>query len=307
MTQIEVVFLGTTAGVPTKKRNHASVFLKYQSEQEFSCLFDCGEGTQRQMLLAGVNFMRISDIFITHWHADHFAGLLGLLETMNLEGRKEPLNIYAPEAEKFVDILLDLGYSTKDFDVFAKDVWFEGIEKQIILDNREFRVTAIPMKHSIPATAFAFEEKPRIKIDREKIKRLGLPEKNRIYRTIKEKGLALFRGKEIKLEDISSIERGKKVVYSGDTLVNKNMLKIAEDADLLIHDSTFFGGEAGEEKSYRHASFEDVLRMAKQAKAKQVILTHISRRYQDEQELKDKIRNYPNARIAEDFMRIVLK
>jgi len=306
MTQIELVFLGTTAGVPTKKRNHAAVYLKYQSEQEFSCLFDCGEGTQRQMLFAGVNFMRINDVFITHWHADHFAGLLGLLETMNLEGRTEPLNIYAPEAEKFVEILLSLGYSTKDFDVFAKDVWFEGINKQVLLDNSEFRITSIPMKHSIPAAAYAFEEKERVKIDREKAKKLGLPEKSKIYRLIKEKGSADFRGKEITLEDISIIEKGKKIVYSGDTQVNKNMLKLAEGADMLIHDSTFFDGDE-EEKSYRHASFEDVLQLAKQAKVKQVILTHISRRYQDENELKDKIKNYPNARIAEDFMRIVLK
>lgn len=306
MTQIEVVFLGTTAGVPTRKRNHASVFLKYQSEQEFSCLLDCGEGTQRQMLAAGVNFMRVNNVFITHWHADHFAGLLGLMETMNLEGMQEPLNIYAPEAEKFVEILLSLGYSTKDFDIFARDVWFEGTEKQVILDNPEFSITAIPMKHSIPAVAYAFEEKDRIKIDREKARKLGLPERSQIYRTIKEKGSAVFQGKEIRIEDISFSERGKKVVYSGDTLVNKNMLLLAENADLLIHDSTFFGEGLDEEKSYRHASFDDVLKLAKQAHVKQVILTHISRRYQDEQELKDKLKGWPNARIAEDFMKIVL-
>ncbi len=306
MTQIEVVFLGTTAGVPTKRRNHASVYLKYQSEQEFSCLFDCGEGTQRQMLFAGVNFMHLNDIFITHWHADHFAGLLGLLETMNLEGREKPLNIYAPEAEKFVEILLSLGYSTKDFDVFAKDVWFEGIEKQVLLETEEFRITAMPMKHSIPAAAFAFEEKDRVKIDREKAKKIGLPEKSKIYREIKGSGHALFKEKKISLEDISMTEKGKKIVYSGDTLVNRNMLKFAEGANLLIHDSTFFEKE-DEAKSYRHSSFDDVLQLAKQAKVKQVILTHISRRYQNEQELKDKLKGNPNARIAEDFMKVILK
>ncbi|MBI2578080.1 MAG: ribonuclease Z [Candidatus Aenigmarchaeota archaeon] len=307
MTQIEVVFLGTTAGVPTKKRNHASVFLKYQSEQEYHCLFDCGEGTQRQMLFAGVNFMRISDIFITHWHADHFAGLLGLMETMNLEGRKEALNIYAPEAEKFVDILLSMGYSTKDFDVVPKDVWHEGIEKQTLLDEAEFRITAMPMKHSIPAVAYAFEEKDRVKIDREKAKKLGLPEKHKIYRDIKEKGSAVFQGKEITFEDISFMEKGKKVVYSGDTTVNKNMLRLAENADMLIHDSTFFGEEEEEEKNYRHAGFEDAIGLAKQARVKQLVLTHISRRYQNEQLLKDKISDFRNVRIADDLMRIVVK
>src|SRR3989338_9305539 len=85
MTQIEITFLGTTAGIPTKSRNHAALYIRYQSENEFCMLFDCGEGTQKQIFTAGLNFMRIDNIFITHWHADHFAGLLGLLETMRSE------------------------------------------------------------------------------------------------------------------------------------------------------------------------------------------------------------------------------
>src|SRR3972149_7694499 len=108
MTQIEVTFLGTTAGVPTPQGNHAAVYLRYQSENEFFYLFDCGEGTQRQIFSAGLNFMRISDIFISHWHADHFAGLLGLMQTMNLESRSKPLRVFGPEAEKFVSVLRSL-------------------------------------------------------------------------------------------------------------------------------------------------------------------------------------------------------
>src|SRR3989339_1600504 len=111
MGQFEITFLGTTAGIPTKWRNHASLYIRYQSENEFCMLFDCGEGTQKQIFSAGLNFMRIDNIFITHWHADHFAGLLGLLETMNLEKRTKPLYIYGPEADRFVETLLDLGYA----------------------------------------------------------------------------------------------------------------------------------------------------------------------------------------------------
>lgn len=303
MTSIEVTFLGTTAGVPTKQRNHAALHILYRSENEFSCLFDCGEGAQRQMLIAGINFMRINEIFITHWHADHFAGLLGLMETMNLEGREKPLTIFAPEAEKFVGILLDLGYSTKDFPVEPKDIFYEGIGIQALLETNEFFIKATPAKHGIPAAAYAFVEKDRVKIDKEKIKKLGMPPKGPIYKNIKESGSALFKGKEIHLEEIAKIEKGKKIVYSGDTLPCKNVIKLAENADLLIHDSTFFEDEKDGKK---HASVEDVMKIAEEANVKEIVLTHISRRYQDTDELKDKVKDRPNVKIAKDFMKITI-
>lgn len=305
MTSIDIVFLGTTAGVPTKDRNHASIYLRYQSENEFSFLFDCGEGTQRQLFTAGLNFMRLNDIFISHWHADHFAGLLGLFETMNLEGRTKPLHIYAPEAQKFVPVLAGIGYSTKRFPIVPRNVAFEGTQLETLVDEPEFTIASIPMKHGIPACAYALVEKDRVKIDQEKAKQLGLPAKGHLYKTIKEKGAAVFKGQTIHLEDISFVEKGKKVVYSGDTLANRNMVKLAQDADLLIHDSTFFTDLP--EEGYKHATFEDVLAIGKEANARQIILTHISRRYQDTAALRDKIKDHPNVRIAKDFMRVELK
>ncbi len=304
MTQIEITFLGTTAGVPTPSRNHASVHLRYQSEQEFSCLFDCGEGTQRQMFHAGINFMRINDIFISHWHADHFAGLLGLIETMNLEGRTKQLNIYGPEAKRFVSTLLQLGYSTKDFKINAVDVEFEGREITTILDSEEYQVRSAPMKHGIPAVAYGFFEKDRVNINKEKARKLGMPAKGPVYKILKDKGEVEFEGKKINLSDLSIGEKGKSVIYSGDTLPNDNMIEFAKDVDLLIHDSTFF--MENEEKKYKHATFEALMNIAEKAKAKEVIATHISRRYQDTNELKEKIEKYKNVKLAKDFMKIVL-
>ena len=306
MTQVEITFLGTTAGVPTKYRNHASIYLRYQSENEFFYLFDCGEGTQRQIFSAGLNFMRISDIFISHWHADHFAGLLGLMQTMNLEHREKPLNIFGPEATKFVNILRSLGYSRLNYHVHTHDVDFESKEISTLLEENEFIVQSIPAKHSIPAAAFAFVEKDRVKIDKDKITKLGLPPRGKIYKDAKEKGHLTFRGREILLEEISTVEKGKKVVYSGDTLPTKNMIKLAEGADLLIHDSTFFSEDFSEDEGYKHANFADVLKIAEEANVKEVILTHISRRYQDTSELKEKIADRKNVRIAKDFMKVVL-
>lgn len=303
MTSIEVTFLGTTAAIPTKDRNHAAIYVRYQSEQEYMCLFDCGEGTQRQIFSSGLNFMRINDIFITHWHADHFAGLLGLMETMNLEDRTKPLTIFAPEAEKFVPMLLEIGYSTKNFKIIPRNVEFEGTRLEKLVETPEFVIAAMPMKHGIPAAAYAFMEKDRIKIDKIKAKNFGLPATGPVYKKIKSEGITVFRGKEIRLEDISISEKGKKVVYSGDTLPNKNMVSLADNADLLIHDSTFLT-EMG--AGYKHASVDDVMKLAHQTKCKSVVLTHISRRYQDMDEIKEKIKNYPNAKIARDFMKITI-
>ena len=209
MTQIEITFLGTTAGVPTPQRNHASIYIRYQSENEYCCLFDCGEGTQRQIFTSKLNFMRISDIFITHWHADHFAGILGLMETMNLEKRTRPLVIYGPEADKFVDNLLDLGYASKRYEIIAKPVPFEGTEITTLFETNEFMICSIPAKHGIPAVAYAFVEKDRVKIDKSKAKSFGLPEKGLVFKKIKDHGSSIIHGKKIELKDIAKIEKGK--------------------------------------------------------------------------------------------------
>jgi len=303
MGQFEITFLGTTAGIPTKYRNHASIYIRYQAEQEFCCLFDCGEGTQKQIFSAGLNFMRIDDVFISHWHADHFAGLLGLLETMNLEKRKDELRIYGPEASRFVSILLSLGYGAKKFAVKAIDVEHDGTEIQTLLDNDEISVQSIPMKHSIPAVAYAVVEKDRVKINKEKAKAMGLPETGPLYKKLKDDGSVIFKDKKILLEDVSFLEYGKKVVYSGDTMPNKNIVKIAKNADLLIHDSTFF---TEGDYVWHHAMFDEVIKIAEQAQAKKLVLTHISRRYPDFSELENKIKGMPNTVIAKDFMRVVV-
>ncbi len=306
MTQIDVTFLGTTAGIPTAKRNHASIYLKYRSENEYCCLLDCGEGTQRQIFTAKLNFMRIDDIFVTHWHADHFAGIFGLMETMNLEQRTRPLNIYGPEADKFVETILELGYASKRYEVVAKPVPFEGSQVTKLIDTPEFSVCSVPAKHGIPAVAYAFVEKDRIKIDKEKTKKLGLPAKGLMYKKLKETGSVVYKGQRIRLADISLIEEGKKVVYSGDTLPCKNVVNLAKHASLLIHDSTFFLEDVFDTQ-YKHTTFEDVIGIIKEAQVKQAVLTHISRRYRNVEELKEKIKEYPNVKIARDFMTITLK
>lgn len=302
MTEIEVTFLGTTASIPTKYRSHPAIFLRYQSEQEHVYLFDCGEGTQRQITVLGdpnVNFMRINDIFITHWHADHFAGLFGLLETMSLEGRTRPLRIFASEAEEFISLVDSFGYSSKPFSIIPVNVEYIGKKQQILVDEEEYQIVGFPVDHGVPAVGYAFVEKDRVNINKEKAKAKGLPEKGPVYYKLKTTGQAVFNGKIIKLEDISITEKGKKVVYSGDTRPCQNVIAAAKDADLLIHDSTYF-----EDLKRKHTTFKDVLKIAKEANVKKLVLTHISRRYSDIKKLKELVEKYPSVTLAKDFMQI---
>jgi len=305
MAKIEITILGTTAGIPTRERAHPAIYLSYEDKNEFCYLFDCGEGTQRQMLFANLNPMKLNEIFITHWHGDHCLGLPGLIDTMSFENREKILTIYAPGIEKFTD-LLNSGYPSKRFKIILKNVPTEGSEITNLLETTNFKIVSTPAEHGTPAVSYGLIEKDRIKIDKKKTKKLGLPAQGLIYKRIKEKGMTIFKGKEILLEDISLIKKGKKIVYSGDTKICDNLIKLAQGADLLIQDCTYFNSKESKGYENKHATLKDIIEMLKQTKIKEVILTHISRRYKDPNELKEKIKDYPTLKIAKDFMRIKL-
>ena len=300
---IEITFLGTVSGIPSKERNHPAIALEYYSEKKETLLFDCGEGTQKQLMLAGISFMKIDKIFITHWHADHFAGLIPLLQTMSLEKRKKELKIFAPEAEKFVSNILSLGYFGCRFPVIPINVPFHGDKPTLIDETEDYQVFSIPVFHSVPSAAYAFKEKDRWSIDLTKMKKLGL-KRGYWLKKLKKFGKAEYKGKEIKIEEIANLKKGLKVVYSGDTKPCDNVVKISEEADVLIHDGTFLE----EESSKAHADVKQAARIAKKAEVKQLILTHISRRYTDAKELEENAKKiFENTKVAYDFMKIVLK
>ncbi|MBI4176180.1 MAG: ribonuclease Z [Candidatus Aenigmarchaeota archaeon] len=301
---LEIVFLGTVSGIPTRKRNHSSIWLQYSSETEESLLWDCGEGTQRQMLKAGVNFMRIGGIFITHWHADHWAGIIGLLQTMNLEKRTEPLRIYGPEAERFVDDILDLGYWGPRFEVVPVEVPFEGSGITGLYKSKDFEILSTPVRHNIPAAAYCFKENDAWGVDIKKAEKLYGLKTGPLVGKLKEHGEIEFKGRKIRLEDVGIVKRGIKVVYSGDTKYSENLVKLASGADMLIHEATFLETEAGD----MHSSPKDAAMVANQAGVKKLVLTHFSRRYQDAKPLEDDARKaFPDTVAAEDLMRLTLK
>ncbi|MFB6075761.1 MAG: ribonuclease Z [Candidatus Aenigmatarchaeota archaeon] len=295
---MKIVFLGTASGIPTKRRSHPSIWIEYQGDV---LLWDCGEGTQRQILKAGLNFMKIDKIFISHWHADHFAGLMGLIETFNLESRKKKLEIFGPEASKFTQIMEELSHWNFGFDVEPMDLNFEGDGIDEIYKTEKYSVFSTPVEHSIPAVGFCFKENDRWNIDTEKAGKKGLKPGPKMKK-LKKNGEIEFKGKTIKLEDVAKKTIGKKVVYSGDTKPCDNVENISKDADVLIHDGTFIEGE-----TERHSSVDEAARLAKRANVKKLVLTHFSRRYagSDLDDILEKAKEeFDKVELAEDFLEI---
>jgi len=176
---LEITFLGTVAGIPTPERNHPAIMFEYHSYRKHNLLFDCGEGTQLQLMKAGISFMQIDKIFITHWHADHFSGLIPLLQTMNMEGRKRELTVFAPDSKKFITNILKLGYFGLRFPLKTVDVNYKKSEITKIYETKEFEILSIPVVHTIPSVAFCFKEKDKWSIDIKKLKQMGY--KNFVY------------------------------------------------------------------------------------------------------------------------------
>lgn len=303
MSRIKITILGTTAGVPTKTRAHPTLYISYDDGEEFCCLFDCGENAQRQCMVSGLNIMKIDHVFITHWHGDHCLGLPGIIDTMGFDERMRSLEIYAPEAGR-IRRYTGFSYSMGKFRIKSHSVPSRGKKTTCALETERFRIVSVPVKHSVPAVAYAFTEKEKMCIDTRKAASLGLPEKDRLYGEVIEKGMIrLDDGRKITLEDISTVKKGKKVVYSGDTEICDNLKKLVEGADLLIQDCTYFE-DLGPERQHKHATLPEVIEMASSGNVKRTVLTHISRKYQDKDQLKKLLGNRPGFEIAEDFMTV---
>ncbi len=296
MMPIEITFLGTGSGVPTLRRGQPAILLNYAGDY---VLFDCGEGCQLALQKAKVSPMKIKRICISHWHADHFSGLLPLIETMHLFGRTEKLEVYGPEASRFIDSLLELSYLGFGFEIETKDAGTD--EKEKLFSGTDYDIFSIPVKHSVPAVGYMFAEKDRWNINIGKAKRIGL--KGHILQEIKEKGKIIFRGRTIRIDDVARLTAGRKIIYSGDTKPCEQLF--LEKPDLLLHDGTFV--EEDDVKFYSHSSAQQVAKLAKKYRIRRLVLTHLSRRYKTEKPLLNAVRPiFRNAIVAKDGMRIVV-
>jgi ribonuclease Z len=298
---LHIVFLGTAAGVPTPKRSLPAILVQREGEQ---LMFDCGEGVQRQMLLAGQSLNRKMKIFITHMHGDHVLGLPGLLQTMALFNRERKLDVYGPPR---INAFLLAIRETVQF-VLTFPIEIHEIEKAgVVCDEEEYYVEVVESEHVIPSFAYAYVEKPRPgKFHPEKAKALGVPEGPQWGKLQRGQNVRLPNGRVVKSEEVVGLSRrGRKIVYTGDTGPFKLLEKFALGADVLIHDSTLGEELVERAKEYGHSTPRQAARTAKKAKVEKLILTHISQRYEDPNKmLKQAKRIFRNTTVATDFMKL---
>jgi ribonuclease Z len=298
---LRVVFLGTAGSVPTPKRSLPAILIQRKGEQ---IMFDCGEGVQRQMIKAKTGFHRTMKVFITHMHGDHVLGLPGLLQTMALLDRERKLDVYGPPGiKRFLEDIRETVQFVLTFPVEIHEIHEAGV----VCEEQEYAVQAVWANHVIPSLAYALVEKPRPgKFHPEKAKVLGVPEGPLWSKLQHGHKAKLQDGRVVKPEDVTGpLRTGRKIVYSGDTRPFKGFVKFAAGADLLIHDATLDDELAERAEEDGHSTPDQAAKHAKKAKVKQLILTHISARYDDTSILLEQAQKiFKNTQVAEDFMKI---
>lgn len=294
---IEITFLGTTCMVPTKERNHAALFISFRDE---GLLVDCGEGTQRQLKIAGIKLTKITKLLITHWHGDHVLGIPGLLQSMSASDYDRTLEIYGPEGtKKFMSKMME----TFIFDNKVK-MKVNEIKEGKFFENHHFMLSSFKLEHGIKTLAYVFDEKDRRRIKVAYVKKLGIPEGPLLGKLQKGKDIT-FKGKKVKAEDATYIVKGKKISVVSDTLLCEGCYKAAENADLLICESAYAEDLENKAEEYKHLTAKQAALIASQSNAKRLVLTHFSQRYKDTSKIESDAKTYyKDVVCAYDFLKI---
>lgn len=296
---MQIVFLGTSSAKPTKERNHSAIFVSYGSD---GILFDCGEGTQRQLTIAGIKPPKINKVLISHWHGDHILGLSGLIQTLGLMGYEKTLRIYGPiGTKKRMKALFESCDFEERISIEVKEV-----KEGKFYDGDDYYLEAYELKHSTRTIGFRFVEKDKTRINISAVKKLGIPE-GPLLGKLQEGKSIMFKGKKISPKETTYVVEGKKLAYIPDSVSNKNSLKIAQDADILICDATYVSDLQEKADKHMHMTAKDAGLIANQSNVKKLIITHFSARYKDSHVLEEDARDvFNNVEAAYDFMKVKL-
>lgn len=301
---MEITFLGTSSGVPTKFRNVSSVALRLTQRGEI-WLFDCGEGTQHQLLRSELKTSQLKKIFVTHMHGDHTFGLMGLLASCGLGAHAENVEVYGPPGiEPYLKSCMKYSHT-----YFPYGVEIKTVEPGLVYEDEELTVTCELLKHRVTAYGYRVTEKDRSgKFDIEKAKTMGIPF-GRVYGKLKAgETVTLEDGRTFKgAEFCGPTEMGRKFVYCTDTVFCESAIELSQDADVLIHEATFAHQDAQMAFEKMHSTTTMAAQVALAAQVKQLIMTHFSPRYApgNPLQLKDLLKEaqsiFPDTLLAYDF------
>jgi ribonuclease Z len=295
----EVIFLGTSASAPSARRGLSAQMVKHD---EYRFLIDCGEGTQRQILQAGIGFKRLNRILVTHGHLDHILGLAGLLSTFMRWETIDNLEIYGPRSalERIDDLLMKVvlrGAAPPmplNLIPLAPGAFFEG---------EDFTVSAFPVHHrASESLGYLFEEKARRPFLAEKADALGIPSGPCRRDLVEGRPITLPDGRVIQPEQVMGEERlGTKLVHVGDCGETDSLLETVRDADGLVIEATYLEEEREMARQFSHLTAKMAAEFAKKAGVKKLLLTHVSRRYREKEILAEAQGLFPDVSVARDF------
>jgi ribonuclease Z len=297
---LSITLLGTGAACPSVERNVAALALAREGE---TILFDCGEGTQRQMMRYGTSFA-FREIFFTHYHADHMLGVTGLMRTMGLQDRSAGVTLYGPRgATKLLGAAIELGIERNRFPIAIVE-----LQAGDRIRRDEYDIVIFPTDHRADTVGYAVVEHIRLgRFNPERARELGIPEGPLWGRLHRGESVQLPDGRRIgPAELVGEPRRGRTVVYTGDTRPSPVVVEAARNADLLVHDATFGEDERARAVETGHSTAAEAAEIAREADVRQLVLTHISPRYtRDAPELLAEAKAvFPNSIVARDGLTI---
>lgn len=302
---MQITFLGTSSGIPTRARNVSSVALRLPQRAEM-WLFDCGEGTQHQILRSDLKVSQLSRIFITHMHGDHVFGLMGLLASCGLAGNTTRVDLYGPpRLEEYLRACERYSHTHLSYPVQV-----HVVEPGLVYEDEEFRVSCTLLKHRVPAFGYRVEEKDRPgRFDAERAAALGIPF-GPIYGQLKRgEVVTLPDGRRVRGQDLCGPNQpGRKLAYCTDTVFCEEAIALAQDVDVLIHEATFSHRDAEMAFQRLHSTSTMAAQVALAAQVQQLIMTHFSPRYapgnaiQLEDLLAEARAIFPQTLMAHDFL-----
>ncbi|MBM7569748.1 ribonuclease Z [Aquibacillus albus] len=297
---MKLIFLGTGSGVPSKERNVSAIALELLQEKGSVWLFDCGEATQHQILRTNIRPRKIDKIFITHLHGDHIYGLPGLLSSRSFQSGESPLTIFGPPGIKeYVEASLRVSGTSLTYELFYKEV-----NDGVIFEDESFRVLATKLEHGVTCFGYRVIEKDKPgQLQPEKLAAAGI-QPGPIYQQIKDTdSVTLPDGRTINSVDfIGPNKPGRVITILGDTRYLPTLSSFIKESDVLVHEATFGSEEEQLADQYYHSTTKQAATLAKHSDVKQLILTHISSRYQQDEHLLAEARQlFINTDIAFDF------